>query len=114
EALFLELYKGVKNLAARLLTRVDIPMEQGGVEPATAFFNRVKTLSIGSLGELLDTENEIYSLFPGPLHLANLLLAVERDLIDSAITRIASPPGVPDDAWWTISRRMAKHRPYLW
>lgn len=114
ESLFLELYKGVKNLAARLLTRVDVPIEQGGDEPATEYFNRVKSLSIGSLGDVFDTENDVYNLFPGPLHLANLLLAAERDLIESAITRIASPPRVAEDAWWTITRRMAKKRPYLW
>ena len=54
------------------------------------------------------------SVFPGPLHLANLLIAVAGDLFDSALCRVPAPPGINADAWWKIIRRAARKRPYLW
>ncbi|CDX15125.1 Helicase domain protein [Mesorhizobium sp. ORS 3324] len=109
----IELLSGLRNLAAQLLRRVDVAPEVGGVESASAFFQRVKALSIDRM-EGLFSEGEVFSLFPGPLHMANLLLAVERDLIESGISRVPPPQGVTDDAWWQIIRRMARERPYLW
>lgn len=114
DALYLELLKGIKKLAARLLSRVDLDPAAGGIEPASNYFARVKELSVGQLEDVFGTGDPIFNLFPGPLHLANLLIAVERDLIDSALTRLPSPPGVDDDAWWKIIRRMARKRPFLW
>ena len=114
DALYLELFKGIKNLAARLLSRVDLDPAAGGIEPASTYFARVKELSVGQLENVFGTGDQIFNLFPGPLHLANLLIAVERDLIESALTRLPAPQGVDDDAWWQIIRRMARKRPFLW
>lgn len=113
-ALYLELLKGVKNLAQRLMSRVDLDVAEERIEPAASFFNRVKELSVGRLDDVLGTGSPVFSLFPGPLHLANLLLAVDRDLVDSALSRIDTPDHVSDDDWWSIIRRMARNRPYLW
>jgi len=114
DALYLELLKGIKKLAARLLSRVDLDPAAGGIEPASTYFARVKELSVGQLEDVFGTSDHIFNLFPGPLHLANLLTAVERDLIESALTRLPAPQGVDDDAWWQIIRRMARKRPFLW
>jgi len=114
DALYLELFKGVKKLAARLLSRVDLDPAAGGIEPASTYFARVKELSVGQLEDVFGTGDHIFNLFPGPLHLANLLIAVERDLVESALTRIPAPQGVDEDAWWQIIRRMARKRPFLW
>lgn len=114
DALYLELLKGIKSLAARLLSRVDLDPAAGGIEPAGTYFARVKELSVGQLEDVFGTGDQIFNLFPGPLHLANLLIAVERDLIESALTRLPAPQGVDDDAWWQIIRRMARKRPFLW
>lgn len=113
QALQLELLSGLRNLAAQLLRRVDIAIEEGGVESASAYFRRVKALSVDRI-ESVPGEGEVFSLFPGPLHIANLLLAVERDLIESGIARVPTPSGVAEDGWWQIIRRMARNRPYLW
>ncbi|MCM5693322.1 DEAD/DEAH box helicase [Sinorhizobium meliloti] len=113
QALQLELLSGLRNLAAQLVRREDLSLEEGGVESATAFFRRVKALSIDRIDGIIG-EGEVFSLFPGPLHMANLLLAVERDLIDSGIARVLTPNGVAEDGWWQIIRRMARERPYLW
>ncbi len=114
EALYLTLLKGVQNLATRLLSRVDTPVDAGGVEQPRTTFGRVKELSVGSLGDVLGIDAEVYSLFPGPLHLASLLLAADRDLIANASSRIMPPNGISEDAWWPIIRQMARRRPYLW
>lgn len=113
-ALYLELLKGVRNLAQRLISRADLALGEGGIEPAASFFNRVKELSVGQLDDVLGTGSPVFSLFPGPLHLANLLLAVDRDLVGSALSRIETPDQISDDNWWSIIRRMARSRPYLW
>ncbi|RVG07962.1 DEAD/DEAH box helicase [Sinorhizobium meliloti] len=113
-ALYLELLKGIKNLALRIQSRADLPTEVGGIEPSANFFNRVKRLSIGQLDDIFGTGDPVFSLFPGPLHLANLLLAVDRDLVDSALSRIPTPDQVPNQDWWQIIRRMSRGRPFLW
>jgi superfamily II DNA/RNA helicase len=113
QALLLELFRGVKNLAHQLQLRVDLATESRGVEAGGIAFARVKALCIEKLGGVIDGD-EVYSLFPGPLHLANLLLAVERDLIASAITRIPTPGGAEEAGWWQIIRQMSRQRPYLW
>lgn len=112
QALQIELLLGLRNLASQLLRQVDTAPEEGGIESASAAFQRVKALSIHQIEGI--AENRTFSLFPGPLHMANLLLAVERDLIESGITRVPAPSGVAVEDWWRIIRRMARDRPYLW
>ena len=51
---------------------------------------------------------------PGATSLANLLLAAERDFLDTGLTRVPSPGGVPESGWWQIVRRIAYQRPFLW
>jgi hypothetical protein len=114
EALYLELFKGVRNLSARIMSRVDVPVEEGGIEPASAAFLRVKGLASQELADAPGLEQSVFSLFPGPLHLANLLLAVDRDLGLSALARTPPPNGVDGDRWWNVLRKMARRRPYLW
>ncbi|MFA6122180.1 helicase-related protein [Sphingomonas sp.] len=53
EALLLELLKGVRSIAARLMLRVDAAPGVGGIAPATEFFQRVKDLSVGRLDDIL-------------------------------------------------------------
>ncbi|NJS13621.1 MAG: DEAD/DEAH box helicase [Sphingopyxis sp.] len=114
DALYLKLFKGIRKLAARLILPVDADPTAGGIEPASAYFARVKKLSVGQLEDVFGTGDHIFNLFPGPLHLANLLIAVERDIVESALTRIPAPQGVDGGAWWQIIRRMARKRPFLW
>ncbi|MBO9510877.1 DEAD/DEAH box helicase [Erythrobacter sp. A6_0] len=115
DALFLELLRGIKKLAARLLLPVDAETAASrGIEPASAHFARVKALSVGQLEDVFAAGDHIFNLFPGPLHLANLLIAVERDLVESALARVSPPHGVDGDGWWQIIRRMARRRPFLW
>ncbi|KFL29540.1 hypothetical protein JP75_20430 [Devosia riboflavina] len=113
EFLYLELYKGVQSLSARILSRIDVPVAAGGIEPASNTFNRVRELSSADLSDAV-ADHAIFSTFSGPSHLANLLLAVDRDLGGSALARTPPPKGVDGNSWWNILRRMARKRPYLW
>lgn len=108
QALLLHLFIGVRKLARQLLSRIDDGEFTEG-ETAQATFAKVKALSVDEVAD-----NAVYSLFSGPLHLANLLLAVERDLMVTAIARTPTPGGVGQPAWRKIVKRMAAKRPYLW
>ena len=104
---------GLRNLAIELLRRLDVPHDKDGFKSAREVFQNVKDLSIDRVEGVLG-EGDVFSLFPGPLHLANLLLATERDLSKTAITRVQTPKGVSDEGWWKIINRMSRDRPYLW
>ena len=52
--------------------------------------------------------------FPGPFHLASLLLAVADTLTDTAVVNVPPPPGVDPDRWASFLRHIARDRPYLW
>jgi superfamily II DNA/RNA helicase len=114
QALQLILLRGVSRLARQLRRRLDVAPSEGGGEPAAAIFNRVKAFCVEPIEGVLESGDRVFSLYPGPLHLANLLLAVERDLLETALTRVPTPGGVPESGWWQIIRRMARQRPYLW
>ncbi|MER8631547.1 DEAD/DEAH box helicase [Mesorhizobium opportunistum] len=114
DALRLLLLRGVTSLARQLRLRVDVAPETGGVVPASALFAQVRALAIEPIeGAGVDGET-LLSLYPGPLHLANLLLGLEGDLLGTALSRIPTPGGVNNDGWWQTLRRMARQRPYLW
>lgn len=113
QALQLMLLQGVKKLAAQLLRRSDPPSSLAA-ETAAELFLRVKQLCSEPITGVLESGDPVYSIYPGPLHLANLLLGVERDLVESALTRIPTPGGVDEAAWWNILRRIARQRPFLW
>jgi superfamily II DNA/RNA helicase len=114
EVLYLELFKGVRRLAARMLTRIDLVVERGGVEPPSQFFTRVRDAGREELDSIPGVEQTVFSSFPGPVHLAKLLLAVDRDLGESALARVPPPDGTEPEGWWPVVRRMARRRPYLW
>jgi hypothetical protein len=114
DALRLLLLRGVKNLALQLRLRVDAAPEAGGVVPASAIFAQVRSLCAEPIDGVGFEGEALISLYPGPLHLANLLIGLEGDLIATATTRIRTPGGVEEAGWWQMLRRMARHRPYLW
>lgn len=114
DALRLLLLRGVTNLARQLRLRVDLPPEAGGAVPASTLFAQVHTLASEPIDGAGVAGETLLSLYPGPLHLANLLLGLEGDLLGTALSRTPTPGGVDDNGWWQILRRMARQRPYLW
>ncbi len=112
DALLRRLHAGVCALAAEVLAR---PAESATPSQARDIFLEVKHLALASLDGVFDEGGPIaVSVFPGPLHLANLLLAVTGDLVDSALCRVPAPSNINADAWWKAIRRAARKRPYLW
>lgn len=114
DALRLQLLRGVTNLARQLRLRVDVAPETGGVVPASALFAQVRSLASEPIEGAGVSGETLLSLYPGPLHLANLLLGLEGDLLGTALSRIPTPGGVNSDGWWQTLRHMARQRPYLW
>ncbi len=114
QALQLMIFNGIKRLATQLRRRTDVELDETSSGSAFAIFNRVKELCVEPIDGVFEAGNRVFSLYPGPLHLANLLISVERDLLGTALTRVPAPGGVPEGGWWQIIRRMARQRPYLW
>ncbi|MEP9397610.1 DEAD/DEAH box helicase [Mesorhizobium sp. KR2-14] len=114
QALQLLLLRGVHRLAIQLRLRRDPSKSEGGAETAMSIFLHAKSLCAERIDGVLTSGDQVFSLYPGPLHLANLLLSVERDLIETALTRIPTPPDVSEDGWWRTIRRLAGQRPFLW
>ncbi|MEF9604347.1 DEAD/DEAH box helicase, partial [Paracoccus sp. PXZ] len=114
DALRLLLLRGVTNLARQLRLRVDLAPDAGGMVPASTLFAQVRALASEPVEGAGMSGETLLSLYPGPLHLANLLLGLEGDLLATALARIPTPGGVDENGWWQTLRRMARQRPYLW
>ena len=54
------------------------------------------------------------ALFPGPYHLASLLLAVVDTLTEAAIVKVPPPDDVDPMQWQRLMSTLAEKRPYLW
>lgn len=114
DALRLLLLRGITNLARQMRLRVDVAPEAGGIVPASVLFAQVRALASEPIDGDGVADETLLSLYPGPLHLANLLLGLEGDLLGTALSRIPTPGGVDENGWWQTLRRMAAQRPYLW
>lgn len=109
DALIMLLLRGVRKLARQLTLRPSATVD-GGIN----HFAQVKELCIERIDGLGAPEGRVVSIFPGPLHLANLLITLEGDLLSSATTRVPAPGGTLADSWWQVIRKLARQRPYLW
>jgi superfamily II DNA/RNA helicase len=114
DALRLLLLRGVTNLARQLRSRVDRDPAAGGVLAASAIFAQVRALCEERIADADAGGEALLSLYPGPLHLANLLLGLEGHLLATALARIPTPGGVEEAEWWQTLSRMSRQRPYLW
>ncbi len=110
EALLDLLLRGVRALGRQL--RNTATDEDPSV--ARALFLRVKALCVDELADPFGDGRAAYSVFSGPLHLANLLIAAERDMAAAALAHLPAPTGISTDGWRDILRRMVRSRPFLW
>lgn len=109
-ALFYMLIKAVRQLALELL---GIDQADNNLDSAAFAFRRVKDLCV----EKIEFDGELpfgFSSFPGPHHLASLLILVADNLAPAAIVNIDAPSGVNSASWSAMMRRIARRRPYLW
>ncbi|ATE66061.1 DEAD/DEAH box helicase [Rhizorhabdus dicambivorans] len=115
EALLRRLHAGVIQLARELLVAPREGVTADTVPESRRIFAQVRDLSIAAIDDVFDEEGpQVFSAFPGPLHVAKLLLAVSGDLVEAALCRVPAPDGVDPGSWWQIIRRAARKRPYLW
>ena len=89
EALLNLLLRGVRALAQQL----SAPAAVETSVVARQLFQRVKALCIDKLPDPFGDGRPAYSVFAGPLHLANLLIAAERDLGGAALSHLPAPTG---------------------
>ncbi|MCY4559105.1 MAG: DEAD/DEAH box helicase [Chloroflexi bacterium] len=110
-ALYFTLLKGVRALALQML-RAGEPGTSGS---SLEYFLQVKSLSTsdGDL-EVIDQPHGPVSVFPGPGHLASILIAVARDMSRGAVVSVPPPSGVDPERWRTYLERLARRRPVLW
>jgi hypothetical protein len=110
-ALYFLIFNGIRSLAASMLGFPE------GVElieqDASLIFERVKKLSADPTSVESDIEGG-YALYPGPYHLASLLLSATRDLQAAAVINIPAPKGLDGGRWHNAMLGIADRRPYLW
>ncbi len=107
-ALYYKILRGVRALAFLLHGR----RIKGMVDPI-AVFNEVKSLAAPSDADATFPES-VLSVFPGPFHLASLLVAAGSALLESAVVNLPPPDGVPKSRWIDAMKTVAETRPYLW
>lgn len=110
-ALYLAILEGVHVLANQVLLGDSVE----DLRDPVVMFQNICKLCIGPDQNVFEDQGEMpTSSFPGPQHLASLLIAVSKDLPESAVTNIPSPPGINRGKWCASIRRIAKSRPFLW
>lgn len=113
-ALFESLVVGVELFAAEVLA-ADMPEKAAGrFDGARAAFARVLALSSLEHGRLGDLSQNFQTTYPGPRHLASLLLAAYDSIAGAAVTRLQPPDGSDGDYWRSWLRHRANAAPFVW
>lgn len=109
-ALYIMLFDGVKLLSSELM---GVPYAS---EHSRDIFSRVVDLSIRRTTTSILPSSSLTSesTYPGPFHLASLLLAAGRALKTSSLVSIDPPFGVEEERWREKMALIARSRPYLW
>ena len=117
-AMLSALGQGVEHLAAHLLAGAD---EEAHLPAAIATFEKVLALSsqVSTLPLMLadrgdGVEAPLVTRYPGPAHLASLLLLATGGIAEAALTRLPAPNGADGDFWERWLRFRAEQTPYVW
>ncbi len=117
-AMLSALGQGVEHLAAHLLAGVD---EEAHLPAAIATFKKVLALSsqVSALPLMLADEGDgveapLVTRYPGPAHIASLLLLATDGIAEAALTRLPAPNGADGDFWKRWLRFRAEQTPYVW
>lgn len=107
------LLQGVELLAANILGRERPESVDPGANTPSEIFQRVLKLSIREY-QIDGLPGKYLSTYPGPAHLATLLLYLGPTLLDSSILLLPAPDGSDREIWrsWLIYRTTQK--PLLW
>ena len=112
--LFESLIVGMELFAAEVLTEPAPLRADGRLESARAAFARVLELSTNTYDSGDATVGTLLTTYPGPRHLAALLLAAYDATNGAAVTKIDPPPGVDVDFWRAWLRHRAATAPFIW
>lgn len=94
EALLRRLHAGVVELARELLVAPREGVAADATPKSWRIFDEVRALSVAVIEDVFDEDGpKVFSAFPGPLHIAKLLLAVSGNLAEAALCRVPAPDG---------------------
>ncbi len=112
DLLFREVLAGIISLAQDGLGLAD----GDGIAAAIARFENVRRLAIdtGAEDEPAPSGLRAISAFPGPHHLAGLLLRAAGTLRDTTLVRTPVPGGVHAERWKAWVREEAARSPFIW
>ncbi len=109
-ALYYRLLHGIRALAYVLQGR-----RIKNMPDPIAVFVGVKALAAPDFDVSIDGfENRTLVVFPGPFHLASLLIAAGEALLCGAVINLTPPKNVSPKRWREAMKSFAKTRPYLW
>ena len=113
-ALFEALLVGVEAFAADILGEPVPDKAAGRFDTAQSAFSQVLHVSSRQSELLVPLAGNLLTTYPGPRHLAALLLAAFDGTAEAAITKIGPPPGVDESFWNIWLRHRAKTAPFVW
>lgn len=111
-ALILRAVIGIEEYAQELLG-----LSPQGSSPdvsARSIFTEVIQASTNNYTTPVFGDTRLLTTYPGPMHLASLLLATYEATSVAAVVRITTPPGTDEDMWRTWIRARAKVAPFVW
>lgn len=113
-ALFEALLVGVELFAAELLGEAVPSKIVGRFDTAAAAFSRVLALSVAEAPVALTSGTPFITTYPGPRHLAALLLSAYDATAQAAVTKTPPPSGIDEALWRTWLRHRANEAPFCW
>lgn len=113
-ALLEALSTGIELLAAQML-RVPVPEQTGGrFDGPLHAFQRVLALSTSDEGLTARAPEGLIVTYPGPYHLASLLLTVAGSIVHASLLNAPAPSGSNAEVWEQWLRFRAEMFPYVW
>jgi DEAD/DEAH box helicase len=113
-ALFETLLVGIELFAAEVLGEEPPANAAGRFETANAAFSRVLDLSSNAYQSRDQAVGTLLTTYPGPRHLAALLLSAYDAAAPASVTKIGPPPGVGETFWRKWLRHRAAAAPFMW
>jgi hypothetical protein len=112
--LFESLIVGIELFAAEVLAQPIPAHAAGRFESPRIAFSRVLELSTNTYDSGEAMMGVLLTTYPGPRHLAVLLLAAYDGTSGAAVTKIDPPPGANVDFWRRWLRHRAASAPFIW
>lgn len=109
---------GIEELAAYVLAKNKV--SENDLQSARSRFKRVLELATQTsdydldLGGESPATDQLTSRYPGPAHLASLLLSVADGIAEAPLTKVPPPSGADHDFWTRWLAFRAQAMPFVW